>query len=120
MNQATGLSNLRTQLRKGFLDLCVLNCLNAREYYGYDIVQTLKQSEGAAIREGIVYPILARMQEEGFVTSETRPSSSGPPRKYYRITPMGRDALGEMNEIWRQMVATMELAKNMKKEKVDV
>jgi len=120
MNEIPSIANWRTQLRKGFLDLCVLNCLNVREYYGYDFVQELKQIEGAAIREGIVYPILARMQEDGFVTSEKRPSSSGPPRKYYQITPAGQAVLQEMNEIWRQMVAAMDVARNRKEEKADV
>lgn len=121
MTQETvAISNWRTQLRKGFLDLCVLNCLNVREYYGYDFVQKLKQIEGTAIREGIVYPILARMQEDGFVTSEKRPSSSGPPRKYYQITPAGRAVLREMNEIWRQMGAAMAVAMRGEEERADV
>ncbi len=120
MTETPSVSNWRTQLRKGFLDLCVLNCLNVREYYGYDLVQKLKQIEGAAIREGIVYPILARMQEDGFVTSEKRPSTSGPPRKYYQITPAGQAVLQEMNEIWRQMMAAMDVALNSEEERTDV
>ena len=102
------LANWKTQSRKGFLDLCILNCLNIRKFYGYDLVQTLKQFDGATIREGLVYPILARMQSDGLVTSEKRASSSGPPRKYYQISETGRELLDEMNGHWRAMIAVVE------------
>jgi len=94
------LDNWRTQLRKGLLDLCVLNFLAGREYYGYDLVQELKKSHALRIREGTVYPILARLEEDGLVISEVRPSNTGPPRKYFKITAEGRRAVAEMNEHW--------------------
>jgi len=104
------LNNWKTQLRKGFLDLCILNFLAARPFYGYDLVQELKKIDGASIREGIIYPILARLQDGGLVQSETRPSDSGPPRKYYWATQEGRQTLNEMNAHWRLMTAAMERA----------
>lgn len=103
-------ANWKTQLRKGFLDLCILNHLAAQEFYGYDLVQRLKGIEGMSMREGIVYPILARLQDEGMVTSEKRPSTSGPPCKYYQITDKGRGGLREMNAHWRNMVSAMDAA----------
>ena len=99
--------NWRTQLRKGFLDLCILNCLDGRERYGYDLIQTLKRYNGTAIREGIIYPILARMQSAGLVSSEKRYSSDGPPRKYYHLTPEGKAVLQDMNSHWQEMVRVM-------------
>ena len=80
------LDNWKTQLRKGLLDLCVLNFLARDEYYGYDLVQELKTIPALSIREGTVYPILARLEEDGLVVSEVRPSDAGPPRKYFNIT----------------------------------
>jgi PadR family transcriptional regulator, regulatory protein PadR len=112
-------ANWKTQLRKGFLDLCIVNCLRAREFYGYDLVQVLKRIEGASMREGIIYPVLARLQEDGIVTSETRPSTSGPPRKYYRITKKGLEVLNEMNTHWQRMVSAMSAAINLEREKKD-
>ena len=97
------LPNWKTQLRKGLLDLCVLNLLAAREYYGYDLVQDLKTIDGLQIREGNVYPILGRLEEEGLVTADVRPSDSGPPRKYFHITPTGRKAAEAMNEHWDEI-----------------
>ena len=97
------IGNWKTQVRKGLLDLCVMNLLSKREYYGYDLVQDLKTVEGLEMREGNVYPILARLQEDGLVESHTRPSSNGPPRKYFRVTARGRNELQAMNAHWNRM-----------------
>jgi PadR family transcriptional regulator PadR len=105
------LQNWKTQIRKGLLDLCVLNFLAAREYYGYDLVQDLKSIDGLQMREGNVYPILGRLEEEGLVTSEVRPSDSGPPRRYFRVTSAGRKAVEAMNEHWDQMGRAVGLAR---------
>ena len=79
------------QLKKGVLELCVLALLSRGESYGYDIASRL----GAAIDmgEGTIYPLMRRMQGEGLVGTYLVESSSGPPRKYYRLTQAGRDAL---------------------------
>ena len=111
------LQNWKTQLRKGLLELCILNCLNRREFYGYDLVQELKQTEGLAMREGNIYPILARLQEDGFVVSRTKPSGSGPPRKYFSITTAGRGGLAEMNEHWNRIEEAVLATRRNRKEK---
>jgi len=97
------LQNWQTQLRKGLLDLCVLNLLSTGERYGYVLVQAMKRMPALAIREGTVYPVLARLLEEGLVSSEVRPSDEGPPRKYYMLTPAGRQALRAMNGHWENV-----------------
>ena len=68
------LYNWRTQLRKGLLELVVLNLLEHGRYHGYEMVQKLKRIEGLKIREGNIYPILARLQIDGLVKSNTEPS----------------------------------------------
>ena len=108
------LQNWRTQLRKGLLDLCVLNFLDRREYYGYDLVQDLKQIDGLQMREGNVYPILARLQEDALVTSDVRPSENGPPRKYFTITPAGRRAVRDMNRHWERIELAVRSARQEK------
>ena len=105
------LQNWKTQLRKGFLDLCILNCLSRRSYYGYDLVQDLKRIEALQMREGTIYPILARLEEDGLVASSMERSSSGPPRKVFRITRTGRGAAGDMNAHWQQLIAAVGLAR---------
>jgi len=104
------LGNWKTQLRKGFLELFILNHLRSGEYYGYDLVQAMKRIDGLAMREGTIYPILARLQDDGLVRSEIRSSDSGPPRKYFQITETGREALRDMNRHWQSLETAMRTA----------
>lgn len=102
--------NWKTQLRKGLLELCVLNRLRHREYYGYDLVQELKAMEVLQMRECTVYPILARLEEEGLVASQLRKSASGPPRKYFKLTASGRKTVREMNRHWEHVQSAVEVS----------
>ena len=106
-------------MRKGLLELVVLNRLKNSDYYGYDLVQELKSIDGLSMREGTVYPILARLEEEGFVEHVIKESSTGPPRKYFRITREGRKAVVEMNAHWETMEQAVGAAKGLKKEARD-
>lgn len=97
------LNNWQTQLRKGLLDIVILNLLQHGRCHGYEMVQTLKQSEGLKIREGNIYPILARLQTDGLVTSYSEASRDGPPRKYFKLTELGQKVLIDMNAHWDQI-----------------
>ena len=97
--------NWTTQLRKGLLDLCILNAISGTRMYGYDIVRLLRGIEGLVIGEGTIYPILSRFKRDGLVQTVLEESSSGPARKYYELTPGGAEALGRMNAIWAQIVS---------------
>jgi PadR family transcriptional regulator PadR len=105
------LYNWRTQLRKGLLELAILNFLRHGRCHGYEMVQRLKESEGLKIREGNIYPILARLQIDGLVKSDTEPSEDGPPRKYFQLTDSGRQILSSMNEHWDVIVDSIELVR---------
>ena len=59
------------------------------------------------IREGTLYPILARLEDEGFVVGQRKPSSGGPPRKYFRLTDAGRRHVAAINEHWDEVVAAL-------------
>ncbi|MEO8219123.1 MAG: PadR family transcriptional regulator [Acidobacteriota bacterium] len=92
--------NWTTQLRKGLLELAILNTVEGGALYGYEIVRQLSEVDGLVITEGTVYPILSRLKNEGCVETYIEESPEGPPRKYYRLTKRGRDHLGRMNEHW--------------------
>ena len=92
--------NWVTQLRKGMLELCILNSMNGRRLYGYDIVKSLRGTDGLVISEGTIYPILSRLHREGFVSTQLEESASGPPRKYYELTKAGQQELARMNKYW--------------------
>jgi PadR family transcriptional regulator PadR len=97
------LENWTTQLRKGILELCILNALDGRRLYGYDLVKRLRHLEGLVIGEGTIYPILSRLKKEGFLDTSLEESPEGPARKYYRITPQGRHQLESMNRTWETL-----------------
>ena len=94
------LENWQTQVRKGLLELCVLNALRDGRQYGYDIVKQLRMLDGVVIGEGTIYPILSRFRNQGLVETTIEESPDGPPRKYYRLTTQGRKAVTQMNESW--------------------
>ena len=95
--------NWTTQVRKGVLELAILNTLGTGPLYGYDIVRRLGDVDSLVITEGTIYPILSRLKNEKYVESYIEESSSGPPRKYYRLTPRGREELRRMNQHWEQL-----------------
>jgi PadR family transcriptional regulator PadR len=101
--------NWQTQLRKGLLDVVILNLLRNCRCHGYEMVQTLKKIDGLKIREGNIYPILARLQTDGLVTSYSEASRDGPPRRYFELTELGQEALVDMNGHWDQIVESIRL-----------
>ena len=102
------LDNWQTQLRKGLLDIVILNLLQHDQRHGYEMVQTLKQTQGLKIREGNIYPILARLQTEGLVTSFSEASRDGPPRKYFKLTELGQKTLADMNTHWDRIIESIQ------------
>ena len=81
---------MNTQYKKGVLELCVLSLLHERDRYGYEISETLaKQID---IADGTVYPILRKLKSDGLVTTYLSETSGGPPRMYYSLTNLGREA----------------------------
>ena len=96
-----------SQLRKGLVELCVLGSLRDGEAYGYEILRGLTEASNVATTESTVYPILARLAREGMVKVRAAPSPSGPPRRYYRLTALGRARLREMRTHWRGVSAAV-------------
>jgi len=95
--------NWATQVRKGMLELCILNTIRGTSLYGYDIVRTLRDINGLVISEGTIYPILSRLKREGFVQTTIKESTEGPPRKYYELTSSGDMILSQVNHYWEDI-----------------
>ncbi len=93
--------NWTNQLRKGVLELCILNDIRNRRMYGYEIVRNLRKIEGLIISEGTIYPILSRLKRQGLVTTSIQDSPEGPPRKYYKLTKQGKEMVCQMNAYWQ-------------------
>ena len=87
-----------TQLRKGILELAVMGVLYNERHYGYSLVRALTESGSISLKEGTIYPILARLDRDGLVRSEWVESDQGPPRKYYALTLSGRQLFDELSK----------------------
>jgi PadR family transcriptional regulator len=93
-------SELSPQLRRGVLEYCVMALLEKGERYAFDLVKELAQMDGLGIGEGTIYPMLARMRRDGAVETTWRESPTGPPRRYYKLTPIGQTALRGFLKEW--------------------
>ena len=95
------------QLRRGSLELAILAVLWEDRLYGLDILRQLEARSELIVSEGTLYPLLNRLRALGLVESEWVESDSGHPRKYYRLTPAGRQRALEMSQIWARFSASM-------------
>ena len=89
--------NWTVQVKKGVLELCILNALAADDCYGYDLVKTLVETHGLGVAEGTIYPLLSRLRVANLIASRLEESSAGPARKYYSLTKEGRKTMEAMN-----------------------
>ena len=90
--------NWTVQMRKGLLELCVLNALSNCERYGYELVKTLTAIPNLGVTEGTLYPLLSRLRLAGLIASRLEESPEGPARKYYSLTSPGRLVMAQMND----------------------
>ena len=86
--------------------MCVLTLLSRGDSYGYEIATRLMQEVGMG--EGTIYPLMRRMQNDGLVATRLVESSSGPPRKYYRLTPLGETVFEAHRSDWRSFTAAVD------------
>jgi PadR family transcriptional regulator PadR len=82
-----------SQMRRGAIEYCVLALLASGEQYGFEMAKALAEADGLVTSEGTLYPLLARLREEGLVKTTWRESTQGPPRRYYQLTKDGQVAL---------------------------
>lgn len=98
------LRKFQKELNAGIVSLVLLATLaDAREpLYGYQIAKLLEQSEADSnvMKQGTLYPVLRSLSASGLLDSHVEPSVSGPPRRYYTITPTGRRVLEQWRQAW--------------------
>jgi PadR family transcriptional regulator PadR len=98
-----------TQMRRGAIEYCVLALLRDRDRYGFELTRALSNADGLVTSEGTVYPLLARLRQDGLVETFWQESSQGPPRRYYRLTKDGRLALDAFMVQWRRFRDTVDM-----------
>lgn len=98
-------------LKSGTLDLALLAALESQPRYGLDILDQVNERSGGLfeMKEGSLYPALARLVRAGWVETEWQPSDKGgAPRKFYRLTDDGRRALSDKKQEWRTLRGAMD------------
>ena len=96
-----------TEMLKGVLEGCVLEVISREPTYGYSITQQLRQLGFTDVVEGTVYTILVRLEKNGLVDTEKKPSAVGPPRKFYTLTDRGYKELHAFWEKWNFVSSKM-------------
>ena len=97
-------SNWLSQVKRGLLELCILNLLVQESMYGYQIVKRITAIPGLVISEGTIYPLLSRLKTQGLLTSTLVESTQGPARRTYVVTESGRSYLEAINQGWEEIV----------------
>jgi PadR family transcriptional regulator PadR len=90
-------------MRKGVLELCILSILSQGDAYPTEIIDKLKETKLVVV-EGTLYPLLTRLKNTGLLTYRWEESTSGPPRKYYKLTEIGEQYLKEVQQSWFELV----------------
>lgn len=95
--------NTKAQMRKGVLELCILSILSQGDAYPTEIIDKLKETKLVVV-EGTLYPLLTRLKNTGLLSYRWEESTSGPPRKYYKLTEIGEQYLKEVQLSWIELV----------------
>lgn len=103
--------NVKSQMRKGMLEYCILLLLHKEQSYASDIILRLKEAKLIVV-EGTLYPLLTRLKKDDLLSYEWVESTQGPPRKYYRLTAQGEMFLCKLDRAWRELNETVEHLKN--------
>ncbi len=99
MNE-TFVTNWKSQIKKGTLTFIVLNILKNNEYYGYELIEQIRNHTEIEVAEGTLYPLMNRLKTENLVESKWVEQETGIPRKYYSLTETGKETLLQMNAYW--------------------
>ncbi len=98
--------NVKSQMRKGMLEYCIMLLLHKEPSYASDIIQKLKEAQLIVV-EGTLYPLLTRLKNDDLLSYEWVESTQGPPRKYYKLTEQGEVCLGELEISWKELNDTV-------------
>ena len=99
-DEPSAIAQWGVQLRKGALGLAVMASLWNEKLYGLEIIRRLQLDAALTVPEGTIYPLLNRLKSDGLVSSEWVEAEAGHPRKYYALTPKGREAVTWMTRGW--------------------
>ena len=96
------IDNTASQMRKGVLEFCILSVIKQGEAYPSDIIDKMRTAN-LNIFEGTLYPLLTRLKNAEMLTYRWVESNSGPPRKYFLLTPKGESFYKELEQTWNEL-----------------
>jgi PadR family transcriptional regulator, regulatory protein PadR len=99
--------NTQVQMRKGILEFCILEIISRGEVYASDMLDELTAAKMIVV-EGTLYPLLTRLKNAGLLDYTWVESTSGPPRKYYKLTEVGKEFLVQLRQTWLEVVASID------------
>ncbi|CCH01814.1 transcriptional regulator, PadR-like family [Fibrella aestuarina BUZ 2] len=102
------IENAQVQMRKGILEFCILHIISRGEIYASDMLDELTSARIMVV-EGTLYPLLTRLKNAGLLDYKWVESTSGPPRKYYMLTELGRNSLEALNETWQELADSVRM-----------
>jgi PadR family transcriptional regulator PadR len=105
--------NVKSQMRKGILEYCILLILKQGQAYANDIIRLLQEAHLIVV-EGTLYPLLMRLKNMNLLTYQWIESTQGPPRKYYSLTIDGEQFLAELGQAWDEIEQTINHLKELK------
>jgi PadR family transcriptional regulator PadR len=108
--------NTQVQMRKGILEFCILHIISRGEVYASDMLNELTSARIMVV-EGTLYPLLTRLRKAELVEYKWVESTSGPPRKYYKITGDGKEFLGQLDGTWDELLNSTKKIVSEKKSK---
>lgn len=100
--------NTQVQMRKGILEFCILEIIGRGQTYASDMLAELTAARMLVV-EGTLYPLLTRLKNAGLLDYSWIESVSGPPRKYYVLTPDGSQFLELLRQTWTEMVDSIRI-----------
>ena len=106
--------NVKSQMRKGMLEYSIMLLLRDNPFYTSDIIDELEKANLIVV-EGTLYPLLTRLRKEGLLDYEWQESPYGPPRKYYKLTEIGKQVLAVLDDNWNALADTVARIRNIKK-----
>lgn len=102
------IENSKAQMKKGILEFCILSILSNGDHYPSEIISKMKDAKLIVV-EGTLYPLLMRLKNDGLLSYRWEESSSGPPRKYYKLTTIGEQFLKELETTWQELVIAVNI-----------
>lgn len=104
----------KSQIKKGLIEYIIMLLLEKKTYYGYELIEMIKNMSSIEIAEGTLYPLLNRLKKDGMLTSRWQELESGIPRKYYTITERGTNQIKLMNEYFDLIGSSLKRIKEFK------